>query len=70
MPEEESPKKTRKATKITKRCPNCGATIFQGPVQRGPIVGDVHQVKETLYTCVNCHALKALHELDDYELPQ
>ena len=61
-------KKTDSA-KTAKRCPACQATVFQGPFQRGPIVDGMMTVRETLYQCVNCHAVRPLEQFEDYPLP-
>ena len=53
------------APKTVKRCA-CGATVFQGTFQRGQIVDGVLAVRETLYQCVNCHAVKPLGEYADH----
>lgn len=36
-------------------CPNCGATLFQGPFQRGHFEGSKFVVDEEVYQCRNCH---------------
>ena len=48
-----------------KECPNCKGSVFQGPFTRGEIVDDVFHVRETLYQCVTCHAVKPMEELRD-----
>lgn len=58
-----------KTEKVVKRCPNCNATIFQGPTTRGPIEDGEYKPRETLYTCVQCHRVAALEELEDYAVP-
>lgn len=51
--------------KIIKECPNCRATLFQGPYHRGEIVNGEFVAKETLYNCANCHRPLALSEMND-----
>lgn len=53
------------APKVEKECPSCHATMFQGPWQRGPIVDGVFTPKETLYNCVNCHAVLTVEQMQD-----
>jgi hypothetical protein len=40
--------------KATTRC-DCGATVFQGPFQRGEFVGGTFVVRETVFQCRGCH---------------
>ena len=54
------------ADKVIKKCPSCGATLFQGPYGRGEIANGEFVVKETLYNCANCHRPLALHEMIDH----
>jgi len=56
--------------RTAKRCPSCGATNFQGPLLRGPIVNGELQPREVLYQCVGCNTVKPIGELEDYELPK
>lgn len=51
-----------------KQCPNCGATIFQGPFFRGEIGmdGTMVTVRETVFQCMGCNAIKGLHELNNH----
>ena len=51
--------------KTIKQCPNCGATVFQGPYGRGEIVNGEFVTKETLYNCANCHRALAIREMVD-----
>ena len=53
------PTEKKEKTKTIKKC-ICGATVFQGPFQRGPIVDGVQIVREILYQCVNCNRVDAL----------
>lgn len=62
MPKDDKPK-VQAAPK--KECPNCKATIFQGPVTRGEIVDGAFVVRETLYQCVTCHAVKPIEQLNE-----
>lgn len=55
--------------RVLKQCPDCSATMFQGPFTRGPIVNDVFVKREELYQCVNCHRVWPLAELHDHEVP-
>lgn len=56
------------AGKTLKQCPDCGATIFQGPFHRGPIVNGKQEVSETLWQCVNCNRVRPVEGLDDHEV--
>ena len=56
------------AGKTLKQCPNCGATVFQGPFQRGPIVNGKHDAQETLWQCVNCNRVSPVDGLADHEV--
>lgn len=60
-----SPKATE--GKTIKQCPQCGATVFQGPYARGPIENGKLVARETLYQCVNCHRVAVLAEIGDHE---
>lgn len=54
-------------SKTLKRC-ECGATVFQGPYQRGEIVDGQMKVRETIFQCVNCHAVKPVTAIADYTI--
>lgn len=56
-------------TKILKRCPNCGATRFQGPEQRGEISNGQFVKLEELWLCVGCNRVLSLPEMNDLEVP-
>lgn len=62
------PKKTGDTPedKVIKKCPSCGATVFQGPYHRGEIVNGEFEAKETLYNCANCHRPLAVSEMVDH----
>lgn len=51
-----------------KRCPQCKATVFQGPSMRGEIVDGQFLVRETLYACVTCHAVRPMEQLESFTL--
>ena len=51
---------------VKKKCPLCGATMFQGPFQRGEIINGEFVVREELYNCVGCHSVKPVDELLDH----
>lgn len=51
------------AVEVTKKqCP-CGATVFQGPVQRGEFVDGAFVVRETVYACVRCHRVLPVEQM-------
>ena len=54
--------------KNLKRC-TCGATVFQGPFQRGEIRNGVMIVRETLYQCVGCNAVWDISKLGEIAVP-
>lgn len=57
--------KTVTKAKSRKACPNCNATVFQGPFQRGPIEDGTFITREVWYQCVNCHTAHLESELVD-----
>lgn len=63
------PTKKDESPKTAKRC-TCGASVFQGPFQRGPIVDGLQIVRETLYQCVNCNRVAPLEQFEDFPLEQ
>ena len=61
------PIEKKEKTKTIKKC-ICGATVFQGPFQRGPIVDGMQIVRETLYQRVNCNRVDALEKFEDFPI--
>ena len=53
---------------VGKRCPQCGASKFQGVYYRGSIVNGRLVPEEALYQCVQCHAVRPLNDLVDYTI--
>ena len=54
-------------SRTLKKCPNCGATVFQGPFVRGPIENGALVARDTLYQCVNCNRVAPLSDIPDFE---
>ena len=64
-------KQTDSGSKTIKQCPQCGATVFQGPYTRGPIENGKLQPRDVLYQCVGCNRVAALGDISDHatEIP-
>ena len=45
-------------------CPSCKATIWQGPFMRGPIRNGEFAANETLFQCMNCHAVMPIEQMN------
>ena len=50
--------------KTRKKCPTCGAYVFQGPYDRGEIINGKMKVKSQVYQCLNCHHISPLEAVD------
>lgn len=46
------------------KCPYCASTIWQGPFQRGPIIGKAMVVREVLYQCMGCNQVMDLPKIE------
>ena len=64
-PEAETPK----ATKELSSCPQCSATLFQGPFAQGEIVNGDFRARTTLWQCVNCQTLWPADKLVSRTVP-
>lgn len=65
MPQKTTDIKPEPETKIEKECPKCHSTMWQGPFNRGNIINGELVVRESLYNCVNCHAVLPVSEMVD-----
>lgn len=63
---------TKSSPKLRKECV-CGATVFQGPYQRGEVVDGKLEVREEVVQCRGCHREYVLgadgQDWHDRELP-
>ena len=55
----------KQSTKMIGSCPRCSTTRFQGVYEQGEFIDRVWTVKETVYTCLNCHHTCQASELVD-----
>lgn len=53
------------ALKTEKECPKCHSTMFQGPHLRGRIVDGKFMPSEELFSCLGCHAVLSVADMQD-----
>ena len=56
-------------TKEVSRCPQCTATLFEGPITQGEIVNGNFIARTTQYKCVNCQAVWPMERLAGWTVP-
>ena len=65
MPTQKTEAEAAESVKGTKKRCECGASVFQGPYQRGEIINGKFAHHEIVYQCRNCHREKKLDEIAD-----